>query len=169
MCLSVCGLRICCQFVVVISLERLATPTDGDALGCLPLKGVINRTLESSALTPCRGRLPGPRSRGQRLPFTPRCSRSLPWPFLTRRRANRHPLFRSGPAPGNPHPFASFPLPSTQTRRRRRHSLVGWVLSSLAPSLSSTLVVSAVYVQVMFCFESLRRKLMCPWAECLCL
>lgn len=166
--------RICCQFVVVIRLRL----TDGETLGRLPLKGVINRTWErASALTPCWGCLPGPRSRGQCLPFTPRYSRRLPTCPCRRtrtpwgRRANQAALFRPAPPLAALCLFASLPGSSVQMNCRRNcHRLLCWVgLLSAAPSLSSTLSVSAVYVQVIFCFESLQRKLMCPWRERLCL
>lgn len=117
LCLSVRGPRIRCQFAVVISLF-LAALTDGETLGRLPLKGVINRTCESvaSALTPCQGCLLGPRSRGQCLPFTPRYSRSLPWPFPAGKHTtpwDSKPIstpLPSSPTPRNPYLFASFPF-----------------------------------------------------------
>lgn len=105
-CWSVCGpvSQTCCQFVVLISMFSAAL-TDGETLRWFPSKGVINRTWEAaaSALTPCWGCLLGPRSRGQCLPFTPRYSRSLPWPFPAGKHAPHEtasqsvPLFHPAP------------------------------------------------------------------------
>lgn len=70
-----------CEAVPVGSMLTVVL-TDGKAPGCYPWKGVICEAREpaASALTPWLWRLPGPRSRGQCLPFTPRYSCSLPWP-----------------------------------------------------------------------------------------
>lgn len=70
-----------CEAVPVGSMLTVVL-TDGKAPGCYPWKGVIREAREpaASALTPWLWRLPGPRSRGQCLPFTPRYSCSLPWP-----------------------------------------------------------------------------------------
>lgn len=158
-CLSVSGpmSQICCQFVVLISMFS-AVLTHGETLGWLPSKGVINRTWEAaaSALTPCRECLLGPRSRGQCLPFTPRYSCSLPWPFpagKTRSPWDGKPI--STPSPIRPHPsqpclILLFPLPKYTVAATVIDSLAEWYRCRRAPSLSSTLSVSAVYVQVIF-------------------
>lgn len=98
------GSRICCQLVLLISMFS-AVLTDGETPGRLPSKGVINRTWEAAAcaLTPRWGCLSGPRSRGQCLPFTPRYSCSLPWPFPAGKHAPHEmanqsvPLFHPAP------------------------------------------------------------------------
>lgn len=110
------GSQTRCQFLVLISMFS-AVLTDGETPGWLPSKGVINRTREAaaSALTPCRGCLPGPRSRGQCLPFTPRYSCSLPWPFPAGKHAPHETASQSVPLFHPAPPFATrhslFPLP----------------------------------------------------------
>lgn len=140
------------------------------------LKGVINRTREAgaSALTPFQGRLLGSANRGQCLPFTPRYTRSGPWPFPAGKHAPHEtasqsvPLFRPA-QPLTTLPLCLIPFSSAQTHCHYNcHRLSCWVVSlSQAPSLSSTGSVSTVYIQVIFCFKSLQWKLMWPWRECL--
>lgn len=157
----------------------LAVLTDGETPGWLPSKGVINRTWEAaaSALTPCWGCLPGPRSRGLCFPFTPRYSCSLPWPFPAGKHAPHEMANQSVPVFHPAPPLATlplclippFPLPKHTVTATVMDPFTEWYRCRRPPSLSPTLSVSAVYVQVIFCFESLQRKLMWPWRECLCL
>lgn len=167
-CLSVSGpgRQICCQFVLLISMFS-AVLTDGETLGWLPWKAVINTTWEAaaSALTPCRGCLLGPRSRGQCLPFTPRYPCPLPWPYPAGKICtpwDGKPI--SAPRPSSPthhnpsllphslFPFASFPFSSAQIHCRCNclDSFTEWYRWCRPPSLSSILSVSAVYIQVIF-------------------
>lgn len=110
------GSQTRCQFLVLISMFS-AVLTDGETPGWPPSKGVINRTREAaaSALTPCRGCLPGPRSWGQCLPFTPRYSCSLPWPFPAGKHAPHETASQSVPLLHPAPPFTTrhslFPLP----------------------------------------------------------
>lgn len=98
-----------CEAVPVGSMLTVVL-TDGKAPGCYPWKGVICEAREpaASALTPWLWRLPGPRSRGQCLPFTPRYSCSLPWPSPACRHTPLETADQSGPllwmSLYNPHP-----------------------------------------------------------------
>lgn len=142
------GSQICCQFVVLISMFS-AVLTHGEILGWLPSKGVINRTWEAaaSALTPCRGCLLGPRSRGQCLPFTPRYSRSLPWPFPAGKNAPHETASQSVPLFHPAPPLTTLPpLPKYTVAATVIDSLAEWCRCRPPPSFPSTLSVSAVYV-----------------------
>lgn len=142
------------------------------------LKGVINRTREAgaSALTPFRGRLLGPANRGQCLPFTPRYSRSVPWPFPAGKHAPHETASQSVPLFRPAQPLTTLPL-----------CLIPFFFctNTLSLQLSSTLLLSGIVVtgpiivlhwisqqclhsgDFFFGFKSLQWKLMWPWSECL--
>lgn len=154
-----------------------AVLTDGETLGWLPWKAVINTTWEAaaSALTPCRGCLLGPRSRGQCLPFTPRYSCPLPWPYpagTTCTPWDGKPI--SAPRPSSPThhspsllPHSRYLCPNTLSLQPSR--LLHWVVSLPAPIIVLHSVSYRCLHSGDFCFESLRRKVRWPWRECLCL
>lgn len=103
------------------------------------LKGVINRTREAgaSALTPFRGRLLGPVNRGQCLPFTPRYSRSVPWPFPAGKHSPHGTASQSVPLFRPAQPLTTLPL-----------CLIPFFFctNTLSLQLSSTLLLSGIVV-----------------------
>lgn len=155
-----------------------AVLTDGETPGWLPWKAVINN------LGGCSIRintLPGLSPRAQEPRTVPSLHTSLtsvPSRDLTlqasacpmRWQANQCPSSVQ-PHPSQPFLFASFPFSSPHIHCCCKcHRLFLWVVSlSPAPIIVLLSISQHCLHSGDFCFESLQRKLMWPWRECLCL